>query len=36
VVSNTLGGILSVIDTGQNGRLAPSAVAARFYRLVPN
>jgi hypothetical protein len=36
VVSNTIGGVLSVIDTGQNGRLVPSAVAARFYRLVPN
>jgi hypothetical protein len=36
VVSGTLSGVLSVIDTGQNGRLAPSAVPARFYRLVPN
>jgi hypothetical protein len=36
VVSNTLGGVLSVIDTGQNGRLAPWVVGARFYRLTPN
>ena len=36
VVSNTLNGFVSVIDTGQNGRLAPSGVPTRFYRLVPN
>lgn len=35
VVSNTVGGVLSVIDTGQNGRLAPWATGVRFYRLVP-
>lgn len=36
VVSNTVSGILSVVDTGQNGRLPPSAVSVRYYRLVPN
>ena len=36
VVSGTLSGVSSVIDTGQNGRLPPSAVPARYYRLVPN
>jgi hypothetical protein len=36
VVSNTLSSILSVVDTGQNGRLPPFSVPARFYRLVPN
>jgi hypothetical protein len=36
VVSNTVSGLLSVIDTGQNGRLPPSAVSSRYYRIVPN
>jgi hypothetical protein len=36
VVSNTLSGVLTVVDTGQNGRLPPFSVPARFYRLVPN
>jgi hypothetical protein len=36
VVTNSLSGILSVIDTGQNGRLPPNAVPSRFYRLIPN
>ncbi|HWD91195.1 MAG TPA: hypothetical protein VG938_02485 [Verrucomicrobiae bacterium] len=36
VVTNTSGGPLSVVDTGQNGRLPPSAVPTRFYRIVPN
>jgi hypothetical protein len=36
VVSNTLSGVLTVIDTGQNGRLPPFSVPARFYRIVPN
>lgn len=35
VVTGPLSGVLSVIDSGQNGRLAPSAAAQRFYRLVP-
>jgi hypothetical protein len=34
-VSNTVGGVFSVIDTGQNGRSATSAATQRFYRLVP-
>ena len=36
VVSNTLSGVLSLVDTGQNGRLPPTAVSKRFYRLIPN
>jgi hypothetical protein len=36
VVSNTISGVLTVVDTGQNGRLPPSATLKRFYRLVPN
>ncbi len=36
VVSNTGSGMLPLIDTGQNGRLPPSQVSNRFYRLVPN
>ena len=36
VVTNTSSGPLSIIDTGQNGRLPPFSVPARFYRLVPN
>jgi hypothetical protein len=36
VITNTLAAPLSIVDTGQNGRLPPSAVPARFYRLVPN
>jgi hypothetical protein len=36
VVSNTLSGVLTVIDTGQNGRLPPFSVPARFYRIVPD
>ncbi len=36
VVSNTLSGVLSVVDTGQNGRLPPTAVPVRYYRMVPN
>ena len=33
--TNNAGGVQSFIDTGQNGRLAPTAVHSRFYRLVP-
>ena len=36
VVSNTLLGVMSVVDTGQNGRLPPTAVPVRYYRMVPN
>jgi hypothetical protein len=36
VITNTSTGPISIVDTGQNGRLPPSAVPARFYRLVPN
>jgi hypothetical protein len=36
VVSGTASGALSVVDTGQNGRLPTWEVPARFYRLVPN
>jgi len=36
VVTNTLSGLVTVVDTGQNGRLAPSQVPNRFYRLIPN
>jgi hypothetical protein len=36
VVTNTSAGTVLLQDTGQNGRLPPSAVAARFYRLAPN
>jgi len=33
--TNTLGGIRTIQDTGQNGRRTPAAAGARFYRLVP-
>ncbi|HEY2083769.1 MAG TPA: hypothetical protein VGI88_13380 [Verrucomicrobiae bacterium] len=36
VITNSSLAPLSIVDTGQNGRLPPSAVPARFYRLVPN
>ena len=36
VVSGSSSGESSVIDSGQNGRLAPWQVPARFYRLVPD
>jgi hypothetical protein len=36
VVTNTSAGPLSVVDTGQNGRLPPSAIPTRFYRILPN
>jgi hypothetical protein len=36
IITNTSTGPLSLIDTGQNNRLPPSAVPMRFYRLVPN
>jgi hypothetical protein len=36
VITNTSTAPLSIIDTGQNGRLPPSSVSTRFYRLVPN
>ncbi len=34
-LTNTLGFPLTIIDTGQNGRLLPTATKTRFYRLVP-
>src|SRR6185312_3828340 len=36
IITNTSTAPLSILDTGQNGRLPPSAVPTRFYRLVPN
>jgi hypothetical protein len=36
VVTNTAAGVLSLMDTGQNGRLPPSQTPTRFYRMVPN
>jgi hypothetical protein len=35
VVTNQSSGTISLFDVGQNGRLAPSGTAARFYRLRP-
>jgi hypothetical protein len=32
--TKTFGGGVYLLDTGQNGRPAPQAVASRFYRLV--
>lgn len=36
IITNTTPGVLPLVDIGQNGRLPPSAVKARFYRLTPN
>ena len=36
IVTNTPAGIPPLVDTGQNGRLPPSQVSQRFYRIVPN
>jgi hypothetical protein len=36
IVTNAVPGPLSILDTGQNGRLPSTAVPMRFYRLVPN
>lgn len=36
IITNTSPNAFPLIDTGQNGRLPPSAVPMRFYRLVPD
>jgi hypothetical protein len=33
--TNSVGGVQTFPDTGQNGRLPPASVSGRFYRLVP-
>ena len=33
--TNTAGGVQTLRDTGQNGRLPPGNVPGRFYRLAP-
>ena len=35
VISNELGAVASILDSGQNGRLLPINNASRFYRLMP-
>lgn len=34
-VTNSSGGLQTITDSGQNGRLPPSSVPNRFYRLIP-
>ena len=33
--TNSSGGLKTFEDTGQNGRLPPRSVAARYYRIIP-